>query len=255
MLTLTSGETISAVASSGDIVEYSIFGDETNGTINSFKKLAQGVIHDDTPTVIYTAPSGFETLVKSIHLVDASGVGAVGVQLSVDGHPITGFFAIESFGWGTYNSDGWKFYNNLGQILSAGAQGIQGIEGIQGIQGIAGPAGNVLQLEVQTVAQVGANLAINRGLGEVCELSLTANITAVTVINWPVHSPATLGRVILDITNTGAFTITGWPAAVKWGGGVPPVITATAGAKDRIMLSTTDGGTTIKGDIINQNYS
>lgn len=62
--------------------------------------------------------------------------------------------------------------------------------------------------------------------------------------------------MVLDISNTGAFNITGWPAGTIWAGGAgPPTITSGAGKRDVIILMTPDGGTTVMGSIAGQNYA
>ena len=109
-----------------------------------------------------------------------------------------------------------------------------------------------VDLKVQTVTQSGAALAINRTLGENCALSLTANITGVTVSNWP--SAGTTGKVRLAIANTGAFNITGWPTGTIWPGGILPTITSGASKKDIILLMSDDGGVTIYGSVVGQDY-
>lgn len=85
-------------------------------------------------------------------------------------------------------------------------------------------------------------------------VSLTANITSITFSN----SPATgkLGEIVIDFQQdgTGSRTVT-WPASVKWSGGVAPVITTTlTTGRDKVFLSTRDGGTTWLGEFA-QDYS
>jgi hypothetical protein len=88
--------------------------------------------------------------------------------------------------------------------------------------------------------------------GEVQKCSLTANST-IAVTGWP--ASGMWARIILDITNTGAFAITAWPSGTIWPGGTAPVITSGAGKRDVIILMTLDGGTTVLGSIAGQNYS
>lgn len=113
---------------------------------------------------------------------------------------------------------------------------------------VQGPA----DLKAQTVTQSGASLAINRTLAENCALSLTASITAITVTGWP--ASGTTGKVRLVIANTGAFAISGWPTGTIWPGGTAPTITSGAGKKDIVLLMSDDGGATIFGSVIGQDY-
>lgn len=85
--------------------------------------------------------------------------------------------------------------------------------------------------------------------GEFQKISLTGNAT-ITVSNWPSSGWA---KIALDITNTGAFTIT-WPAGTVWAGGTAPVITSGAGKRDWIVLMTDDGGTSIVGSVVGQDF-
>jgi hypothetical protein len=113
---------------------------------------------------------------------------------------------------------------------------------------VDGPA----DLIVQTVTQSGATLSINRTLGENCALSLTASITSVAVTGWP--ASGVTGKVRLSIANTGAFGITGWPTGTIWPGGTAPTITSGSGKKDIVLLMSDDGGTTIFGSVVGQDY-
>lgn len=96
-------------------------------------------------------------------------------------------------------------------------------------------------------------LSINRNNGEIVRVSLTGNVTAMTVSNWP--ASGTFGRIVLEISNTGAYGISGWPTGTIWPGGSAPTITSGSGKKDIIILMTFDGGTTIYGSIAGQDYA
>jgi hypothetical protein len=113
---------------------------------------------------------------------------------------------------------------------------------------VGGPA----DLKTQTVTQSGATLAINRTLGENCTLSLTASITGVTVTGWP--ASGITGKVRLIVANTGAFSIAGWPAGTIWPAGTAPTITPGAGKKDIILLMSDDGGATVFGAVVGQDF-
>jgi hypothetical protein len=113
---------------------------------------------------------------------------------------------------------------------------------------VFGPA----ELAAQTVRQAGSNLHIDRALGENCNLVMSGSIGWLTISNWP---PAGVtGKVRLIITNGGPFTITGWPINTLWPGGTPPSITPVPGRRDIILLMTDDGGTTVFGSVVGQNY-
>jgi hypothetical protein len=102
----------------------------------------------------------------------------------------------------------------------------------------------------QTVA-TGANVTIDYAKGTFQQLILSADVTSLDVINWP--STGKTGRLILQVLNTGSFTISGWQNT-EWVGGVAPTITQGAGKKDIVVLTTGSGGTEIFGNIVGQDY-
>lgn len=92
---------------------------------------------------------------------------------------------------------------------------------------------------------------VNWQNGEVQKVSLTGNAT-VGVSNWP--ASGNLAKLMLDIVNAGAFNITAWPTGTIWPAGSAPIITSGSGHRDIIMLMTNDGGTTILGSVVGQDY-
>jgi len=109
-----------------------------------------------------------------------------------------------------------------------------------------------VDLPAGSLTSVSGSITIDRNNGEVQRLSITGNVTATSVTNWP--AAGQLGKLTLEVQNTGAFTFA-WPAGVKWSGGVAPTVTSGAGAKDIYVLMTFDGGTTIYGNVVGQAYS
>lgn len=86
-------------------------------------------------------------------------------------------------------------------------------------------------------------VAIDASLSNIYTLSLTANVTSVTISNLGAGT-----NFDLHITQdaTGGRTIAGWVAAFDWAGGTAPTITVTANSKDFLSFESADG-TTIKG--------
>jgi len=64
-------------------------------------------------------------------------------------------------------------------------------------------------------------------------ITLTADVTAVTLPNPIPGKPLVLQFVQ---NGTGGWTVTGWPASVKWSGGVAPVMSAAANAISTVTL-------------------
>ncbi|MCH2038698.1 MAG: DUF2793 domain-containing protein [Rickettsiales bacterium] len=79
--------------------------------------------------------------------------------------------------------------------------------------------------------------------GNICELTLTGNITSLTINNPPATAKAGNMTLILKQDATGSRTVS-WPAALKWVGGVEPTLSTAANAIDIISLTTTDAGST-----------
>lgn len=79
--------------------------------------------------------------------------------------------------------------------------------------------------------------------GNVFEVTLTENITTLTLSNPPASGKGGAFSLILTQDATGGRTVT-WPASVKWAGGTAPTLSTTASAIDVLTFMTTDGGTT-----------
>jgi Bacteriophage related domain of unknown function len=103
---------------------------------------------------------------------------------------------------------------------------------------------------IVTVAANGAT-AIDWTQGEVQKVTLQGN-AQLSIGSWPATG---LAKLVLDIHNTGAFNITSWPTGTVWPGGTVPTITSGAGKRDVIALMSLDGGTTVLGSVIGQNYA
>jgi hypothetical protein len=120
MFNLAAADVLSGVAASATAVTYTISGMELNTGIEAYKILAQGQLPSSVGT-LYTAPSATQTFIKSISLVNATGSDVSGIKLYLTGttaaKQITGSLTIPANGWATYEEDGWRVYNALGQVL------------------------------------------------------------------------------------------------------------------------------------------
>lgn len=83
--------------------------------------------------------------------------------------------------------------------------------------------------------------------GNFFSVTLTENITTITFSNVPTDNTVPISIEFAQ-NGTGGYTVTGWPASVKWSGGVAPIITLAANAVDVISGYTRDGGTTFRLD-------
>lgn len=98
---------------------------------------------------------------------------------------------------------------------------------------------------------VAGNVVINRSNGECQRILITGDVTSLTITNFGVAGK--LRKLVLEIWNTGNFSLT-WPAGCIWPDMDTPVVTQGNGAKDVVVLMTMDGGTTIYGTVVGQNY-
>ena len=112
----------------------------------------------------------------------------------------------------------------------------------------------VLSNTRQAVTASNASTAIDLSLGHVIDMNLNVTVTALSFTNVP-----TTGipfRVVLNITNGGAYNITGWPGTTNyWVGGSAPTITSGAGGKDTIVITSTDAASHCRNFVVGQNMS
>jgi hypothetical protein len=103
----------------------------------------------------------------------------------------------------------------------------------------------------QAITAATAALSINMANGWDVSLTVGTNITSVTVTNWP---PAgQVGRLLIETTNTGPYNISGWPGTTRWPNGLAPTLTPGANARDTLLLTSSDGGSTFRGYVPAQN--
>jgi hypothetical protein len=102
----------------------------------------------------------------------------------------------------------------------------------------------------QVVASSGS-VTLDYAKGTFQNLILAANVTSLSVINGPKNGKT--GRLIIKITNTGNFTLTGWPNT-EWVVGIAPSVTQGAGKKDLVVLTTASSGAEVFGNIVGQDY-
>lgn len=86
----------------------------------------------------------------------------------------------------------------------------------------------------------------------VFDVSLNANITTLTVNNYPASGAPYCWEIVFTADGT-QRTIT-WPASHKWPQGVSPTMTSTNTKKDRTVFETIDGGTTVFAGLAGQSY-
>lgn len=102
---------------------------------------------------------------------------------------------------------------------------------------------NLTQAHAEPSIVAGA-LTFDLGFTTSFTVSLTANVTSISLTNPPPSGQLRQVRIRLVQDGTGGRTVGGWPAGVKWPGGAAPTISSAAGATDLVWLETDDGGAT-----------
>ncbi len=97
-----------------------------------------------------------------------------------------------------------------------------------------------------TNAAAGATPTVTWSNGNHARLTLTANVTTLTLA-----APAVGVYTLELIQGAGPYTVV-WPASVVWAGGVAPTLTSTNGRKDVVTLFY--NGTEYLAGIFGQNY-
>jgi hypothetical protein len=110
-----------------------------------------------------------------------------------------------------------------------------------------------LSAQRQLVTASTATLSIDLSKGWYVVISLAATVTSFSFTNWP--AIGSVGKVTLEINNTGTFNISTWPTATTWAGGSVPTITSGAGKVDVVVLTSITGGSSFRGYVASQNLA
>jgi hypothetical protein len=95
----------------------------------------------------------------------------------------------------------------------------------------------------------GGTLTLNHALGNVFVVDSDANITTLTISNWPATGKK--GSIELWLKGTGSAFTQAW-GTVRWPSDVTPTLTTTNGDYTVITFHTFDGGTTVFGCVAAQ---
>jgi hypothetical protein len=116
---------------------------------------------------------------------------------------------------------------------------------------MTGPLNLVTTTETKATPSI-ASSALSLDLATATFFSVTVNSAVTfTFANTPA-SPRVYSFMLQLIGDGTARTIT-WPGTVRWGGGVPPIVTSTLNKVDTYSFLTHDGGTNWFGFIVDQN--
>jgi hypothetical protein len=109
-------------------------------------------------------------------------------------------------------------------------------------------------LSVPEMVHTGGALVIDYQRGTFQRLILAGDVDSMTIIGWP--RAGKTGRLILQVTNTGLFSIDAWPVTTLWtGGGEQPIVSQGASKRDIFVLTCADGGVEFFANVVGQDYS
>jgi hypothetical protein len=125
--------------------------------------------------------------------------------------------------------------------------------GPRGYTGSVGPTGATGPVFLHYSASVDANgvLVLDYSQNQCFVIIVDANITNLSVINWPGGGVA--NRITLEFRNTGSFTVT-WPR-MFWANGRALQLTPGNGSRDIAIVTTMDSGVTLYGHGVGANFS
>lgn len=93
--------------------------------------------------------------------------------------------------------------------------------------------------EVSQTANASGATTIDCALGNLWKLTLTGNVTSLTLTNVPVGGFSLYLHLVQDATGGRAFA---WPGPWNWAGGIEPQLVTTANAVNIVTVQTLDGG-------------
>ena len=191
----------------------------------------------------------------------SSSLGIVGPDPSVDNtiarwDGITGA-RLDDSGWTISDSD----VMTAAGSLAMGGQAITNVVSVT----FTG-SGGVLDMNwssqrehaevANSVSSSSGAVTIDLDTGNYFYTTFTENITSVTfTINCPTGKFTSWSWELTQDAGGNAWSVTAWPASVKWAGGTAPTLSTGANDVDVLTFWTRDGGTTIYGSTVGLDFS
>lgn len=149
-------------------------------------------------------------------------------------------------------TDGPRFRFRVGDTVTDWQEAPRGRSGGGGKPSALGPA-QAVHFASRTISPTAGALIFDFERANTFIVDLIGNVTSVAFMNVPKAGATIRSTIYFRQDATGGRTVSGWPAAVKWVSGAP-TFTATAGAVDCVVIDTFDGGATVFGNLVGQNY-
>lgn len=143
--------------------------------------------------------------------------------------------------------EGWSVISGAGSLQTGvvgptGPQGPAGSAGAAGATGNTGPTGPAASNVVTTLSISSGVVNIDLSLGDLFDLSLTANVTSITFSNLPGSAKGQCIFVRMKQDGTGGRTVA-LPSSWKPVGGSDTAVQSAANAYTCIAATTVDNGT------------
>jgi hypothetical protein len=103
---------------------------------------------------------------------------------------------------------------------------------------------------VWTINPTSGNIVVDLSKSPFTSITFGGN-TAITSFTWPTDPSNYYVRRVLRISNQGNYTVT-WPTNIRWPGGVIPTVTVSG--IDTYIFHSINGGSTLYGNVVGQNY-
>lgn len=216
--------------------------------------------------------------------VTANGVPSSGVGANGDYGLNAATGVIYQKSAGTWTSTGWSIKGPQGDPGATGPAGDDGADGADGADGKtilysagnptsglgnngdfhintltyvlrgpkaagAWPSKGVSLLQHPPVSTINAStssVTLDMSIARVFIINLSANVTSVTITNWPADAYA---RCLIEVRNTGSFSFS-HPSGVLWANGYAPSNTLGSGKRDRFIYDSLDGGSSRTGSLV-----
>lgn len=133
MLTLATGDTLSASADTAAALSITVNVMELSGTTEVYREV-QGTV-GLTPATVYTVPASTMALVRAIQVANVTGSAVANLRVFTKGTAAVNRIVsvtVPANGSATFDGTGWKMYDAAGQQLYVGSIGPTGLTGEKG---------------------------------------------------------------------------------------------------------------------------
>jgi hypothetical protein len=215
----------------------------------------QGAILEDLSDVQIGSPLEGQALIY-LHGVwqNASAVASLAglTDVSISG-PVTNHVLTWT---GTNWANNFTFLSKSGDVVLTSPVGGQGL--FYNGSNNKWVNASAFDMPVYDMGNVSGSIIIDFGTSQFIEMTMQGN-TTVSSFTMPAVGMGTAMRRVINVFNTGAYTLT-WPNFIKWPGGAIPSVTPGAGpigsgASNDMFVMHSDNGVTLYGSIVGQNYS